>query len=202
MNTLTLTKDREASQYGFSMVEVLAVLIIASTLLASMMSILLMSQRSFQEFSNADQRASERFFFEQQFAVFAEALETLPHPEIEGTCEFKGDDKGFSGCFYDIFDGVGKMRSFAVTLDKSEDGTVVLLDYKDEKTAWFTSDADLSIKYQNIAGQTLGLWPAEEQRASTPNLLNRPIPPSALVLEFAAEGAAPATRRLFVTKRR
>ena len=194
--------ERETSQRGFSMVEVLAVLIIASTLLASMMSILLMSQRSFQEFYNADQRASERFFFEQQFAVFAEALETLPHPEIEGTCEFKGNDKGFSGCFYDVFDGVGKMRSFTLALEKSENGTIVWLDYKDEKTAWFSSDTDLSIKYQNIAGQTLGRWPATEQQVRTPNLVNRPIPPSALVLEFAAIGAVPATRRLFVTKRR
>ena len=202
MKLRALTHDQQASQSGFSMVEVLAVLIIASTLLASMMSILLMSQRSFQEFSNADQRASERFFFEQQFAVFAEALETLPHPEIEGTCEFKGDDKGFSGCFYDVFDGVGKMQRFTLALERSDAGTIVWLDYKDEKTAWFRSGADLSIKYQNIAGQTITQWPAAEQSANAPSLLDRPIPPSALVLEFAAIGAAPATRRLFVTKRR
>ena len=202
MSISTPTNDQEASQRGFSMVEVLAVLIIASTLLASMMSILLMSQRSFQEFSNADQRASERFFFEQQFAVFAEALETLPHPEIEGSCEFTGDEKGFSGCFHDVFDGVGKMRRFTLALERSEDGTIVWLDYKDLKTAWFSSNTDLSIKYQNIAGQSLEQWPEPDDRGSSPSLLDRPIPPSALVLEFAAMDAAPATRRLFVTKRR
>ena len=94
------------------------------------------------------------------------------------------------------------MRSFTLALEKSEDGTIVWLDYEDEKMAWFSSDTELSIKYQHIAGQTLSQWPAAQQQARSTNLINRPIPPSALVLDFAAMGAAPATRRLFVTKQR
>ncbi|MFN3214020.1 MAG: PilW family protein [Henriciella sp.] len=196
------SEQNESVQQGFSLVEVLAVIMIASTLLVSMMSILVMSQRSFQEFSDADERASKRFFFEQQFEAFAGALETVPHPEIEGTCELSGDKDGFSGCFYDIFDGFGGMRAFELEIESTDLGSVVWLKYNEQEIPWFATETKLSITYQNIGGEDQETWPVEDSQPTPAALLDEPIPPSAIVLQFAATGPIPETRRLFVTKHR
>lgn len=183
-----------SSQQGFSLVEVLAVLIISSTLLVSLNSLVMMSQRSYLEFSAESADRSKEFFFEHQFAALISALEYRPHPDVEGPCQLTGNSDGFSGCFYDVFDDARSAKAFSVSIQTVDGGSTVTLTYADATYEWAVTEQIVTLGYMNDGGAVAAEWPPQQSR---PN--NDPIVPRGVVLNFGTERETGWERRLFAT---
>lgn len=188
-------RSAPSSEQGFSLVEVLAVLIISSTLLVSLNTLVMMSQRSYFEFSADSADRAKDFFFEHQFAALISSLEHRPHPDVEGPCQLTGNAQSFSGCFYDVFDAARGAQAFTVSIETTDGVSTVKLSYGEAEFDWAISERVVSIGYMNASGVVAAEWPPQQSR---PN--DDPIVPRGVVLNFGKEPDQGWERRLFATE--
>ncbi|MEC7290019.1 MAG: prepilin-type N-terminal cleavage/methylation domain-containing protein [Pseudomonadota bacterium] len=187
-----------SSQHGFSLIEVLAVLIISSTLLVSLNTLVMMSQRSYLEFSAESADRSKEFFFEHQFAALISALEYRPHPDVEGPCQLTGNSDGFSGCFYDVFDDARSAKAFSISIQTVDGGSTVKLTYGESEFDWAVSAQAISVGYMNANGTVVAEWPPQQTQQVARN--DDPVVPRGVVLNFGKENEPGWERRLFATE--
>ena len=187
-----------SSQHGFSLIEVLAVLIISSTLLVSMNTLVMMSQRSFIEFSDASAARSQEFFFEQQFAAFIDALEQDSHPDIDDSCRLSGTETEFSGCFYNIFHEDRPIQLFQLAIANTDDASILRIEFEDNTIDWTRSDQPISISYLHDDGTRGAEWPPEPSSQTSVGG-DRSLSPRAIVLEFGNPDVEGWERRVFAT---
>ncbi len=201
---MSLEPDPKATQQGFSLIEVLAVLIISSTLLVSLNTLVMMSQRSFIEFTDASNARSQEFFFEQQFAAFAGALEQDSHPDIEESCRLTGTETKLNGCFYNVFKDDRPVQLFEISIAKTDGTNVMRLEIDETAVEWTQSTKTIAIGYMTADGETGSAWPPEQTAppSTSPNAaaFDRPPTPRAIVLEFGDTDKEDWERRVFATE--
>lgn len=190
-------------QQGFSLVEVLVVLVVSGAILVSLSSMVLMSQRSVGEFSNADAIDSKYFFFEEQFAKFVNAITIGPHPDAREPCDLSGTGNRLEGCFFDVFSQSQPIERFTLAVEQQETGAQLSIRIAEQQSVWFQHDGAIEITFFDQAGRARNDWPP----TSGPSVsrVNRnpdaedPVLPAAISVKFGRSPSMLSERVLFVS---